>query len=935
MVIKIATLNLCLGLRSKKDEVKRLVIDNEIDVLCVQETEIPNDYPVELLTFKGYGYESELNCVKSRCGIYVSNKVSYLRRHDLEVINMHVMIIDLNDKNQSRIINMYRPFNPVNNLTQKQFFEAQLVIITRSITKNTILLGDFNLDFSKRYNVNYSHKHYFENLNVAFEPHNLIQIINFNTWSRIIKNVQTSSIIDHVYLKDPTSVSNLTSSKPFFGDHSLISFQIATSALQESNVYKRNWKNYSKAVLVQNLTMVNWNIEVDDVQSYWNTFESNLVEIIDKIAPLQLDKEIKFDKSKPTPHIKNKINKRNRLLKKLATGSNTNPNLKTTIKSLNKEIKLYFHKKKSQIIRRGILPGNSKSLWDAVKISKDVNLTILPEPMFKNDIKQSKENLATVFGEFFRDKVVQITNNTHISPSVYNGQKKVDCPDSFFMSDTDIMECLKTIKIKNCEGYDRIPQRVLVDGAETLLHPLKDLFIKIYYQKKLPEQWLISKIIPIHKKGPKCNIENYRPIANLCSTSKIFEKLILKRIQKNELGANVDLSGKQQHGFKKSKSTATLGLQLQSLIARALDERNYVLMGSIDLSAAFDVVNVDLLLRRLRILGLPGDVVSLIEIWLKNRMFYVEVDGLNSNFYEINSGTIQGSILGPILYAIFVSPLFDLTDLSNFADDNFALTWNLCKLTVVNQMKTKLDKIITWLQDSGLKVNESKTELCLFYRRDTQQIEIFLGDVSVKSKAHMNVLGVCFDSKLSWSQHTANSINKAQKALHAIKLIKKYFSQSEILTLLTANFYSILYYNSEIWHLPSLKPELKQSILSASARALKLSQTKQDPMESFYNLHKKCQRALPNQIMEYKHALLLYKIYNTQIPPMDWIELNFNQTLTSRETTFNAIKSNNTKIGNNILSARLTVINKKIKLDDLNLSLDSYKVKYKQVFLKI
>ena len=356
MVIKIATLNLCLGLRSKKDEVKRLVIDNEIDVLCLQETEIPNDYPVELLTFKGYGYESELNCVKSRCGIYVSNKVSYLRRHDLEVINMHVMIIDLNDKNQSRIINMYRPFNPVNNLTQKQFFEAQLVIFTRSITKNTILLGDFNLDFSKRYNVNYSHKHYFENLNVAFEPHNLIQIINFNTWSRIIKNVQTSSIIDHVYLKDPTSVSNLTSSKPFFGDHSLISFQIATSALQESNVYKRNWKNYSKALLVQNLTMVNWNIEVDDVQSYWNTFESNLVEIIDKIAPLQLDKEIKFDKSKPTPHIKNKINKRNRLLKKLATGSNTNPNLKTTIKSLNKEIKLYFH------IKQELLAADSKTV---------------------------------------------------------------------------------------------------------------------------------------------------------------------------------------------------------------------------------------------------------------------------------------------------------------------------------------------------------------------------------------------------------------------------------------------------------------------------------------------------------------------------------------------------------------------------------------------
>ena len=144
----------------------------------------------------------------------------------------------------------------------------------------------------------------------------------------------------------------------------------------------------------------------------------------------------------------------------------------------------------------------------------------------------------------------------------------------------------------------------------------------------------------------------------MCSTSKLFERLILKQIQKIELYSIVDLSGKQQHGFKKSKSTATLGLQIQSLITRALDESNYVLMASVDLSAAFDVVNIDLLIDRLRIIGLPRDVIGLIRCWLKNRSFYVETNGITSIFYEINSGTIQGSILGPILYAIYVSPPF-------------------------------------------------------------------------------------------------------------------------------------------------------------------------------------------------------------------------------------------------------------------------------------
>ena len=163
---------------------------------------------------------------------------------------------------------------------------------------------------------------------------------------------------------------------------------------------------------------------------------------------------------------------------------------------------------------------------------------------------------------------------------------------------------------------------------------------------------------PSLQKGPKDKIVNYRPIANLCSTSKLFERLILKQIQKIEHISNVDLSGKQPHGFKK-KSTATLGLQIQSLIARALDGDNYVLMASIDLSAAFDAVNIDLLIKRLEIIGLPDDIVGLIKLWLENRLFYVEINGLNSLFYEINSGTIQGSVLGPILYAIYVSPLFD------------------------------------------------------------------------------------------------------------------------------------------------------------------------------------------------------------------------------------------------------------------------------------
>ena len=144
----------------------------------------------------------------------------------------------------------------------------------------------------------------------------------------------------------------------------------------------------------------------------------------------------------------------------------------------------------------------------------------------------------------------------------------------------------------------------------------------------------------------------------------------------------------------------------------------YALMASLDLSAAFDVVNVELLLKRMRIIGLLPDLVQLISIWLTNRYFYVSIDGGSSIIHKYNVGTVQGSILGPILYGIYVSPLLDLTDITLFADDNYALVWNKNVEALKIDMQLKLEFITKWLVDSGMKVNEQKTEMCLFHRKD-------------------------------------------------------------------------------------------------------------------------------------------------------------------------------------------------------------------------
>jgi hypothetical protein len=154
---------------------------------------------------------------------------------------------------------------------------------------------------------------------------------------------------------------------------------------------------------------------------------------------------------------------------------------------------------------------------------------------------------------------------------------------------------------------------------------------------------------------------------------------------------------------------ATAELFPLSIIAHHVDQNELVGMASLDLSVAFDMVNIKLLQKRLK------NHVHLIKLWLEDRSLY---DGKNSMLLELLCETVQESILGPILYAIFVSPLFDLHNLTNFADDNFKLRWSRHMPQFIADLERSLEAITKWLRGIGLAVNDSKTKLCLFHLLD-------------------------------------------------------------------------------------------------------------------------------------------------------------------------------------------------------------------------
>ena len=171
--------------------------------------------------------------------------------------------------------------------------------------------------------------------------------------------------------------------------------------------------------------------------------------------------------------------------------------------------------------------------------------------------------------------------------------------------------------------------------------------------------------------------------------------------------------------------------------------------------------------------SLTYNSIAISQRMAEKQVFYVSIDGNNSFVHSSSVGTVQCSILGPILYAIFVSPLFDLSKLTLFADKNYVIRWNRNLSELIVNMQAMIELITKWLRQSGLKVNDSKTEICLFFRKDHPPVTLNICNVEIKTKKQMNVLGVIFDSKLQWNNQVQNSIQKSKRALGAINIIKK------------------------------------------------------------------------------------------------------------------------------------------------------------------
>ena len=154
------------------------------------------------------------------------------------------------------------------------------------MTSKTFIIGDFNIDYRRRYDVEYRLRDLFGSFDEILGEFNLVQMIDFTTWSRIVLNVYRESILDHVYCTDPELIENIHERTPTFGDHRLVLFSVFCELPKIEPIMKRDWRNYNIEKLNSRLGSVIWENDIDQVQHYWNSIERAIVEIVDELAPL-------------------------------------------------------------------------------------------------------------------------------------------------------------------------------------------------------------------------------------------------------------------------------------------------------------------------------------------------------------------------------------------------------------------------------------------------------------------------------------------------------------------------------------------------------------------------------------------------------------------------------------------------------------------------
>lgn len=379
------------------------------------------------------------------------------------------------------------------------------------------------------------------------------------------------------------------------------------------------------------------------------------------------------------------------------------------------------------------------------------------------------------------------------------------------VTSADVMNVIKTLKSKN-SNVNEISAHIIKCNIEEITYPIALLFNQSISTGKFPSDLKTANITPVHKSGPNSVPNNYRPISTLSPFSKIFELLM-----KNKLVAYLDsknILGRCQYGFRSGSSTYDALSMFSSHLYSSLNTKQSVLSIFVDFSKAFDTVNHMILLDKLYFYGIRGPLHSWFQDYLTNRSQCTIYDGHKSSTRNISTGVPQGSVLGPILFLIYINDITNIFTSANtilFADDMTLYFTDSNIETLFPQANQDLNKLYNWCLSNRLTINTNKT----FYMFFSNKVNVYLPDLKINNNlisrsTSFKFLGVMFDENFNFKSHINNISNKLSRSTAMLYRLRDFMPCEVLKILYYAHIYPHLLYCNPIWsttyvtHLTSL-----------------------------------------------------------------------------------------------------------------------------------
>lgn len=478
-------------------------------------------------------------------------------------------------------------------------------------------------------------------------------------------------------------------------------------------------------------------------------------------------------------------------------------------KNYDLHLKLLRKNKNSEYINSS--ENKSKAMWNTINTAWSKNETMINEISLQidgtctNDVHEVAEHLNLHFTSI-AEKTLE--NQKHKKKKSQLLPASATFQQLEHLEKTNVKELVKIInklKAKTSSGIDEVSSKVLKFCCNELVLPLVDVINKSLRDGLLPSPLKVSKVYPKFKNGSTSQASNYRPISLVSTFSKLLEKVVLKRILDHCSEHN--LLNSVQHGFTKGKSTTTAITQMVETLIDGIENGNLTTGIFLDFSKAFDCLEHDLIIKKLESLGIVGTAKKWFQSYLSGRSQLVELRHVEngvirearSSLQSVERGVPQGSVMGPVLFILFINDLpqqiGDACLTLMYADDTTLILNEPTTERLAINSYISLNMAYQYCHNNDLSVNTKKTSQVAFGRKANQVPQ--LPDVEMCDEAKF--LGVTLDKNLTWTPHIDNLCKKLSSSLFAIKRIKEATDDQTTLTAYYALFESHVRYGLVVW----------------------------------------------------------------------------------------------------------------------------------------